>query len=108
MDIGEMRDRIILQKKKEQQGPIPNLDKFEDYKSIWSKVKFLKDREFWQAKASNSETVVEFTIRHREDLDKTMRIVYDKRNFNIDGVIPVDNKKMYLIVMASEVVNSGV
>jgi len=105
MDPGEMRDRITIQKKKEQSGPIPDLKgNYDDYKTIYSKVKFLKDREFWQAKASNSETVVEFTIRYREDLDKTMRIKLGDRHFNIDGIIPVDNKKMYMVLLASEVV----
>lgn len=108
MDAGALRDRITLQKKKEQQGPIPNLDKFEDYKTIWSKARFLKGREFWSARASNSETTVEFTIRYRKDLDTSMRIKFDDRYFNIDGIIPLDNKKMYIAIMASEVVNSGV
>lgn len=105
MDPGGMRDRITIQKKKEQQGPIPDLKgNYDDYKTIWSKVKFLKDREFWQAKASNSETVAEFTIRYRKDLDKSMRVRFDKRSFDIDGIIPLDNKKMYIAIMASEVV----
>lgn len=106
MDIGEMRDRITLQKKREQQGPIPNLKDYDDYKTIWSKARFLKGREFWSAKATNAETTVEFTIRYRKDIDTSMRIVYDKRHFSIDGIIPVDNKKMYLIIMASEVVTA--
>jgi len=104
MDIGEMRDRITLQKKKEQQGPIPNLKDYDDYKTIYSKARFLKGREFWSARASNSETTVEFTVRYRKDLDTSMRIIFDKRNFNIDGIIPLDNKKMYIAIMASEVV----
>lgn len=100
MNPGELKDRIMLQKKAEQTGPISNLDDYKDYKPIWSKADFLRGRNFYAARAANIKTDVEFTIRHRKDIDATMRIMFNEDAYDIEGIIPHHKDKKYLIIKA--------
>ena len=100
MNPGEMRDRITLRVKTVQTGPIMILDDYEDYKTIWAKAKYLSGRNFYAARAANIKTDVEFIIRYRTDLDETMRIKFNNEFYNIEGILPLDNSKTYLVVKA--------
>lgn len=103
-DVGKVFDSYItFQKKAKPSGPFDPLDKYEDYISLWAESRFLRGRNFYAARAANVKTDVEFIIRYREDIDETMRIEYEGRNFNIEGILPLDNNRMYLIVKAYEI-----
>jgi len=104
MDPGRLRDRITFQKKKKQDGPVIKMDNdYEDYDTVWSEVRYLRGRNFYTARAANIKTDVEFIVRHRTDLDETMRIRCNNEIYNIDGILPLDNRKMYLIIKAHNV-----
>lgn len=105
-DVGRVFDTLItFQKKAEQTGPIPPLDDYEDYDSIWAESRYLRGRNLYSARAANVKTDVEFIIRHRTDLDETMRIrIGDNRLYEIEGILPLDNNsREYLIVKAYEI-----
>ena len=98
-----LREKIIFQKKTEPTGPVIPLDDYEDYSSIWSEARFLRGKNFYAARAANVKIDVEFIIRYRTDLDETMRIKFNDKFYNIEGIIPADNNRMYLIVKAYEI-----
>ncbi len=98
----KLRDKILIQQKTEQSGPFPPLDDYENYISVWSEVRFLRGRNFYAAKAANVKTDVEFIIRHRTDLDETMRVVHNDRNYEIEGIVPLDNNSSYVMIRAYE------
>lgn len=97
-----LRDRITLQSKVEATGPFQPLDEYEDYETIWAECKFLRGRNFYAAKAANVKTNVEFIIRHRTDIDETMRIKYNDKFYEIEGIIPLDSNMMYISLNAYE------
>ena len=103
MNPGRMRDRITFQKKAEQSGPFPPLDKYEDHIKIWAEVRFLKGRNFYAAKAANVKTDVEFIIRYCKGLDETMRVVHKGKNYEIEGIVPMDNNSGYMTIRAYEI-----
>jgi len=103
MDPGELRNRITLQKKKEATGPVLPLDEYEDYKTIWAKASYLTGRTLYAARAANVKTDVEFIIRYRTDIDETMRVKYKGKTYEIDAILPLDNKEEYLAIKAHEV-----
>lgn len=103
MNPGKMRDRIQIQKKAEQTGPFPPLDEYEDYKTLWAEVRFLRGRNLYAAKAANVKTDVEFIIRHQTDLDETMRVVHKGKNYEIEGIVPMDNRSGYMMIRAYEI-----
>lgn len=103
MNPGKMRDRIQIQKKAEQTGPFPPLDEYEDYKTLWAEARFLRGRNFYAAKAANVKTDVEFIIRHCKGLDETMRVVHKGKNYEIEGIVPMDNTSSYMMIRAYEI-----
>ncbi len=98
-----LREKIQIQQKVEQSGPFPPLDDYEDYIKIWAEVRFLRGRNFYAAKAANVKTDVEFIIRHRTDLDETMRVVHKGKDYEIEGITPMDNNSSYMMIRAYEI-----
>lgn len=103
-DVGTVYDAYItFQKKVENDGPVIPLDEYEDCVSIWAESRYLRGRNLYAAKAANVKTDVEWKIRVREDLDETMRIEYNGKFYNIEGILPLDNNRMYMIIKAYEI-----
>lgn len=103
-DVGKVFDAYItFQNKSESSGPFDPLDEYEDYISIWAESRFLKGRNFYAARSANIKTDVEFIVRYRTDLDETMRIKYNDKFYNIEGILPLDNNRLYLTIKAYEI-----
>lgn len=103
-DVNKVFDTYItFQKKVDPDGPFQPLDEYEDYISIWAESRFLRGRNFYSARAANVKTDVEFIIRYREDLDETMRIESNNKFYDIEGILPLDNNRMYLTIKAYEI-----
>ena len=95
MHIGDLRYRIVIQKL----TIVTDDDGFDeevwaDIQTVWASKKNLEGREFWTAKAVQSENTVEFGIRYAkyvEEIDsRTHRITHGTRTYNISFV---DNEK---------------
>lgn len=98
-DVGKVFDTYVtFQNKVESDGPFQPLDEYEDYISLWAESRFLRGKNFYAARAANAKTDVEFIIRYRTDLDETMRIKFNNEFYNIEGILPLDNNRMYLII----------
>lgn len=110
-DVGKVFDTYItLQNKVKADGPFQSLDEYEDYVSLWAESRFLRGRNFYSARAANVKTDVEFIVRYRADLCETMRIKVAKdgvadenRYYNIEGILPLDNNRLYLTIKANEI-----
>jgi SPP1 family predicted phage head-tail adaptor len=111
MNPGRLSDRITFQTKVESDGPFDDLDDYKDYISVWAESRFLRGKNFYAARAANVKTDVEFIIRRRKDLDEKMRIKFTEngidRFFNIEGILPLDNNRMYLVIKAYEIKHDG-
>lgn len=104
-DVQRVYDSYItLQKKVKPTGPIAPPNEYEDYISLWAESRYLRGRNLYAAKAANVKTDVEFIIRYREDLDEKMRIkLGEDRYFEIEGILPLDNNRMYMTIRAYEI-----
>lgn len=103
MNPGKLNRKITFQTKAEITGPFPPLDDYEDCTSVWAECRFLRGRNFYAAKAANVKTDVEFIIRYRTDIDEKMRVKYSNKFYEIEGILPLDNNRMYMIVKAYEI-----
>ncbi|WP_042833204.1 phage head closure protein [Thermoanaerobacter sp. YS13] len=108
MNIGDMRHRIILQKKVD----ITDADGFttqqwQDVATVWAAVENLSGREYWQAAAVQAENTVKFTIRYRQDLDTSMRIKFRDKYYNIIAIDNIKYRNEYIEIKTQEVVQSG-
>lgn len=98
-----LRDRITFQIPSEPVGGVQDLDAYKDYKTTWCEARFLRGRNFYTARASNVKTDVEFIIRHREDIDESMRVAYKGRNYEIEGIIQMDSYKGFMTLNCYEI-----
>lgn len=86
---GKLRHRLLIQKPVTTQNP--NTGEMQitwtDVASVWGSMEPLSAREFIAANAQQSEVKGKAVIRHRDDVDATMRIVYRGKTHNILGVL---------------------
>lgn len=106
-DVGRVYDSLItFQKKIPPQGGKLDLDAYEYYVDAWVETRYLKGRNLYAARAANIKTDLEFIIRHREDIDETMRIKHNNKLYNIDGILPLENERLYMVIRAHEIQNN--
>lgn len=94
---------ITFQKKVESTDPFKPLDNYEDHISLWAESRYLRGRNLYAARAANVKTDVEWKIRYKDDLDETMRIKYNNKFYEIEGILPLGNDRMFLTIKAYEI-----
>jgi SPP1 family predicted phage head-tail adaptor len=55
---------------------------------VWAAVEPLSAREFIASAATQSAVTARITIRYRENLDASMRLVHNGKVYNIAGLLP--------------------
>lgn len=63
-----------------------------EYKKLWGKLDFLSVKDSINAKAAGSETTARLKLRKRNDIDTTMRVIYDGQTFQIVSPPKLDNE----------------
>lgn len=86
--------------------PLPDDQKWTDFKTVWAMVKTLQGREYFAAAAVQAENTVRFIVRYIKGLDTSMRISYNSRTFSIESIINDDEANKTLTIIAKEVVPS--
>lgn len=107
---GKLRHRITIQQPGTTQDPATGetLTTWGDVATVWADFAPASAREFIQSQAVQSEITARFTIRHRDDVDATMRISYRGKLYNIEGVLPDNESGLeWLTLPVSEGVNDG-
>ncbi|WDL98128.1 phage head closure protein [Alicyclobacillus sp. ALC3] len=112
--IGTMRQRITFQTVSggtDAQG-FPNTG-YADYVTVWANVDGgtparIYAKEFDGAGAVQSENDLIFTVRYREDLDASMRVIYRGQPFAIIGMVDKDGLRTWLSVMVKGWQSGGV
>ncbi|WP_097025419.1 phage head closure protein [Clostridium peptidivorans] len=111
-DVGKMKHRIIIQRFVTTTSANGfDEEKWVDYKPVWAKKNNLFGKEFWAAKAIQSEKTVEFEVRYSKDLElltekngtESYRILYKDRPFNIIYADNVREENRWLKIKAVEV-----
>jgi SPP1 family predicted phage head-tail adaptor len=69
-----------------------------DIATVWAQCHALRGREFFAAAQTQMETSVKVRVRYRADIDQTCRMVWDGKNHDITGVIPVGRKDMLELI----------
>lgn len=119
VNIGDLRHRITIQKFSITQNENGfDEEPWTDYKTIWASINNLFGKEFYEAKAVQSENTVEFVVRYSKDLEclntkeYKIKIIKDKdateekdkyRYYNITFVDNVQYTNKWLKIKALEV-----
>lgn len=71
---------------------------------VWAKIKTLQSKEYFDAKAVQSENTTVFVIRYRKDMNEDMVILFKDRQFEIISLINDDEKNITYTIIGREVI----
>jgi len=74
-----------------------------DYVSVFARVDPLVGREYFAAAAVQAEDTTKFTIRHRTDVDTTMRIAFDGHEYNITSIQNIRSGNRETLIYAKQI-----
>ena len=108
MRAGQLRHRVIIQTPTETQDaqgqPVKSWGTFA---TVHANVLPLKGREYFNAQQINAETTTKFVIRYLAGITEKMRISYDSKLYNIQGIVNVGERDRIIELMCGEGVNNG-
>lgn len=90
-----MRDLVVFEKKIEDR-PFDDLENYEKHRTVYGEIKHYKSKLVNQARAENTKNFIVAVIRYREDIDETMRMLVNKKYYQIESIIPINRENLYL------------
>lgn len=100
MNAGSLRHPLNLQRVEVVQDPVTG-EVIEDWVTVsreWASIEGVSGREFLAASAEQAETTYRITIRFRDDLDATWRLVSGATTYGIEAILP-GNQPVWLVLM---------
>lgn len=103
ISAGELTQRITLQSRASAQDALGNASgAWSDVATVWARARPLRSRELFAAGQTENLTDVEFTIRWRDDVDSTWRVLWRGVAHDITGApIDIDGGKRWLELLAT-------
>jgi SPP1 family predicted phage head-tail adaptor len=90
---GELCHRVTIQHKTATYDEYNyETEAWTEYKKLWSKLEFLSVKDSLNAKAAGSETTARLKLRKRDDIDSSMRVLFDGQTFQIISPPKPDNE----------------
>jgi len=78
------------------------LDDWVDVCTVWAAIEPLRGREYFAAMVEHAEVTTRIRIRYRDDVDRTMRVVYGSIVFEILHIIHPEFDRRELQLMCKE------
>ena len=78
------------------------IEAWADHVSVFARVEPLVGREYFAAMSEHAEVTTRIRIRYREDIDRTMRVVYANTEFEILHIIHPEFGRRELQLMCKE------
>ena len=104
MRTGSLKHKIIIQSYTETQNDFGEVVKgWTDFKSAYASITPLSAKEFFKA-GVNAEVSHKVIVRYIADVKPKMRVLFDTREFSIEGVINVREENKTLHLFCTEVV----
>ncbi|WP_369326743.1 phage head closure protein [Alcaligenes nematophilus] len=111
MRAGKLRHKVSLQERQTIRDPVTGdvvTAQWVEIAKPWAEVVTLSARDFIAAGVNHTKVVARITIRYRENINATMRVVHKGKAYNIEGVLPDPDSGMeYLTLPVSEGVSDG-
>lgn len=102
---GKFNKRITIvaeiEESKDEEGyPIGGED---EIATVWASVKPVSSKDYFSAKATQSENIMQFRFRYRKGIDSDMSIIYHDSKYEIESIINDEEADRTLTVMGKEV-----
>jgi len=106
MRAGLLRKKITIQELSSAQNEYGEAeDTWQEFATVRAGVEPLREREYFEAKQTQSESTKKFRIRYLAGVTNKMRILYDGKTFDIESVIDTDERHRELVILAVERTN---
>lgn len=93
MLANRLTERIKIQRKTQSKNEFRgNVDSWEDVVEISAEKRYLSGSEILNRGLVNT-SIVEFYIRHREDIDYSCRAIWNNEVYNIQDIEPIGRKE---------------
>ena len=90
---GELCHRVTIQQKTTVYDEYNyETEAWTEFKKLWGKLDFLSVKDSINAKAAGSETTARLKLRKRDDIDSSMRVLFDGQTFQIVSPPKPDNE----------------
>ena len=90
---GELCHRVTIQHKTTAYDEYNyETEAWTEFKKLWGKLEFLSVKDSMNAKAAGSETTARLKLRKRDDIDSSMRVLFDGQTFQIVSPPKPDNE----------------
>lgn len=89
MRNGKLRHRITIQEiviDRDSNGGV--ITSWVDWGKAWASIEPLSVRDFIAANAEQSEVTARITMRYREGMQPTMRIIHNGKIYHMAGILP--------------------
>ncbi len=104
MKIGNLRHRVVLQKKVVTEDEIKQQSEvWNDYAYVWASIEPISGREYFAARQESAEVTARITIRYLKDVTPDMQVLFGNRAFEVVSVINPKETNESLILMCKEV-----
>ncbi len=103
MRAGRLRHRVAIQAKSQAPDDMNQMvDTWSTAASVWADIKPMRAAEGYEAQQNVPRCTHEITMRYTDAVDANMRIVYDSRNFYIQGIRNIEERNFMLILECNE------
>lgn len=101
--IGQMRDRVLI--KAQFDTPVPGAGAntvYVPYLACWTKIQPISSNRVFQDSQLNLNNGFSFSIRFSTafTIDKTMLVEYLGKDYTINGIKEINNRKRFLVITA--------
>lgn len=109
LPAGKLRHRVLIQQQvTTRDGDGVEQKAWVDVATVWASVEPLSAREFMQSGQTQSAVTARITMRYRDGLSPSMRLVHRGEIFNIAGLLPDKVSGLeYITIPVSAGVNDG-
>lgn len=103
IDPAGFRHRITFQKEEKTPDGVKGFTvAWNDFAVAWASIAPLVGREYFYAHQITAEVTHRIRMRYRKDINSKMRITLGERVFNIESIIDMEERHVYLELLCRE------
>ena len=98
MNASKLTERVTIQSLSELQNALgERVNEWSDVAEIWARVADVSGREYLAAGATQNSAQTKITIRYRDDVRPSMRVIHGRNVYNIEAVLGQDRASLLLM-----------
>lgn len=97
MDVGKLDKRITIERKEAGKNAAgESTNNWVKVKTVWANVRFERGMEAIRNGKDTAVRRASMRIRKRDDVDESMRVVFQRQAFSIHSILPVGDGRTFM------------